>query len=431
MKERFSNQRRLYRLLEQISNRSYKNANELIKTAINEVTDSDEFKIKGGRIWKLNVADLTYSLSYQYGNVKPIPKNFAISLGDEHIFDTMNRLSKKRTILQEETNEILKASGIHHYSLTGVGDLIRTKSGSFYEYALGFNADTFSEEFRESITIISSVCTVAIRNLTAEKEKKRINKDYEQAKVIQQNLLPEHFTEFLDYEIFGVCVPDSDVGGDYFDYIRTSKALENEETLSIVISDAASKGLPAAIQSLFVSGALRMGMELGSRISHILALLNNLIFKTFPYERFVTLFMLELTRAENRLVLYANAGHCSPIKYSPKKDKFTELKPTGGLLGIVERQRFGLENTRMDKGDILVLFTDGISEAQDENGELFGEERLKELIKQFHHLPAKELAYCIIDKIANYSKNSSYTDDSTIVIIKRKKEPKIENKEEN
>ena len=131
MKERFSNQRRLYRLLEQISNRSYKNANELIKTAINEVTDSDEFKIKGGRIWKLNVADLTYSLSYQYGNVKPIPKNFAISLNDEHIFDTMNRLSKKRTILQEETNEILKASGIHHYSLTGVGDLVRTKKWFF------------------------------------------------------------------------------------------------------------------------------------------------------------------------------------------------------------------------------------------------------------------------------------------------------------
>ena len=141
--------------------------------------------------------------------------------------------------------------------------------------------------------------------------------------------------------------------------------------------------------------------------------------------------MLELTRAENRLVLYANAGHCSPIKYSIKKDKFTELKPTGGLLGIVERQRFGLENTRMDKGDVLVLFTDGISEAQDENGELFGEERLKELIKQFHYLPAKELAYCIIDKIANYSKNSSYTDDSTIVVIKRKKELKSELNSEN
>ena len=427
MKERYSNQRRLYRLLEQISNRVYKTPLDLIKTAINEVTDSKEFKMEGGRIWKLNPTDLTYTLQYQYGNVKPIPKNFRISLDDEHIYDTMSRLSKKRTILQDETNEILKASGIHHYSLTGVGDLVKTKYGNFYEYALGFNAETFTEEFRESITIISSVCTVSMKNVLAEKEKKRINKDYKQAKAIQQNLLPEHFTEFLDYEIFGVCVPDSDVGGDYFDYIRTSKALENEETLSIVISDAASKGLPAAIQSLFVSGALRMGMELGSRISHILALLNNLIFKTFPNERFVTLFMLELTRAENRLVLYANAGHCSPIKYSVKKDKFTELKPTGGLLGIVERQRFGLENTRMDKGDVMILFTDGISEAQNEFGELYGEERLKELLKKHHHLSAKEIAYNILSEITNYSTNSQYTDDSTIVVVKRKKEIKEAN----
>lgn len=420
MKERFSNQRRLYRLLEQISNREYNSPLELIKTAINEVTDSDEFQIEGGRIWKLNAGSKNYSLQYQYGNVKPIPENFTISLDDEYISKTMNRLSKKRTILQDETNEVLKASGIHHYSLTGVGDIIRTTQGSFYEYALGFNAETFSDEFHESISIISSVCTVAIRNLAAESEKKRINKDYEQAKMIQQNLLPEHYTEFLDYEVFGVCVPDSDVGGDYFDYIRNTNAVDDEETLSIVISDAASKGLPAAIQSLFVSGALRMGMELGSRISHILALLNNLIFNTFPYERFVTLFMLELTRAENRLVLYANAGHCSPIKYSPKKDKFTELKPTGGLLGIVDHQKYGLENTRMDKGDVLVLYTDGINEAQNEEGELFGEERLKELIKKYSNLPTKEIAYSILNTITNYSKNSVYTDDSTIVVIKRK-----------
>lgn len=420
MKERFSNQRKLYRLLERISNRDFNSPLELIKTAINEVTDSEEYHILGGRIWKLNAVDLTYSLQYQYGNVKHIPDNFTFSLSDEYVSNTMNRLSKKRTILQEETNEVLKASGIHHYSLTGVGDIIRTKYGSFYEYALGFNAENFSDQFHESISIISSVCTVSIRDLTAENEKKRINKDYEQAKIIQQNLLPEHYTEFLDYEVFGVCVPDSDVGGDYFDYIRNTNAVDDEETLSIVISDAASKGLPAAIQSLFVSGALRMGMELGSRISHILALLNNLIFKTFPYERFVTLFMLELTRAENRLVLYANAGHCSPIKYSPKKDKFTELKPTGGLLGIVDHQKFGLENTRMDKGDVLVLFTDGINEAQNEFGELFGDDRLKELIKKYSNLPTKEIAYSILNTITNYSKNSSYTDDSTIVVIKRK-----------
>lgn len=419
MKEKYSNQRRLYRLLEQMSNRHYKTPIDLIKSVINEVTGNEEYEILGGRIWKYDSKSYSYKLSYQYGNVKAIPDNLSISVLDEEVNNSLKKLAKKRTIMQDETNEVLKESGINHYSLTGVGDIIRTAHGSFYEYALGFNSENFTDKFYESISIISSVCTVSLRNMIVETEKKKINKDYEQAKIIQQNLLPEHYTEFLDYEVFGVCVPDSDVGGDYFDYIRTN-SLDDEETLSIVISDAASKGLPAAIQSLFVSGALRMGMMLGSRISHILALLNTLIFKTFPFERFVTLFMCELTRSDNRLILYANAGHCTPIKYSAKKDKFTELKPTGGLLGIVEHQKFGLENTRMDKGDILLLYTDGINEAQDANGELYGEDRLKDLIKKYNHLPTKEIAYNILNEINLYSANSKYSDDMTLVVIKRK-----------
>jgi serine phosphatase RsbU (regulator of sigma subunit) len=420
MKEKYSNQRRLYRLLEKMTNRHYSKPLDLIISIINEVTDNGEYEMLGGRVWKFDIKTFSYILTYQYGKVKSIPNNFAISVLDDEVNETLKRLSKKRTIMQDETNKVLIESGINHYSLTGVGDIIRTSHGSFYEYALGFNAENFTDIFYESISIISSVCTVSLRNLNAESEKKKINKDYEQAKIIQQNLLPEHYTEFLDYEVFGVCVPDSDVGGDYFDYIRNTNSLDDEETLSIVISDAASKGLPAAIQSLFVSGALRMGMKLGSRISNILGLLNTLIFKTFPYERFVTLFMCELTRSENRLILYANAGHCTPIKYSAKKDKFTELKPTGGLLGILEHQKFGLENTRMDKGDILLLYTDGINEAQNEFEEFYGEEKLKDLMKKFHNLPTKEIAYNILNEINVFSANSKYSDDMTLVVIKRK-----------
>jgi sigma-B regulation protein RsbU (phosphoserine phosphatase) len=420
MKEKYSNQRQLYRLLDKITNRKYKSQLELIKSVINEVTDNEDYDILGGRIWKFDVKNYTYNLLYQYGNVKKIPDNFAISILEQEFNSAMKKLAKKRIVMQDETNQVLIDSGISHYSMTGVGDIIRTMHGSFYEYALGFNAENFTDNFYESISIISSVCTISLRNVKAESEKRKINKDYEQAKIIQQNLLPEHFTEFLDYEVFGVCVPDSDVGGDYFDYIRNTDSLDDEETLSIVISDAASKGLPAAIQSLFVSGALRMGMKLGSKISHILGLLNTLIFKTFPYERFVTLFICELTRSDNRLILYANAGHCTPIKYSPKKDKFTDLKPTGGLLGIVEHQKFGLENTRMDKGDIMLLYTDGINEAQNSNGELYGEQRLKELMKKYNHLPVRDIAYNILGEINTYSANSKYNDDMTIVVIKRK-----------
>lgn len=419
MKNRHHKQRRLYKFLESISLKNYKNETELLGSIIKEVCENEDFEIVGGRIWRFSVDEKGYKLIDQFGSVKTIPENYTINADDKRAYEVMKKLYKKRTLMEEETDRILKDSGVKRYSMTGVGDILKTQYGKFYEYALGFNAEEFSEEFFESISVISSVSTVAIRNMGSLNQQKMIEKDYKKASEIQQNILPEHYTEFLDYQIFGTCIPDSAVGGDYFDYITNTDNRNDEETLSIVISDAASKGLAAAIQSLFVSGALRMGMAFASRMSHILGSLNHLIHKTFPYDRFVTLFMCELTRSQNRMILYSNAGHCSPIHYRVEKDDFIELLPTGGLLGVVDNQKFGVENVRMHKGDVLLLYTDGISEAQDVDGNLFGEDRIKELIKKYHELPPKEIVLNILDDIMSYSSVSGYTDDKTLVCIKR------------
>lgn len=426
MKNRHHKQRRLYKFLESISLKSYKNEPELLSSIIKEVCENEDFEIVGGRIWKFNIAVKGYQLIDQYGSIKVIPDNYTISTEDKHAYDVMKKLYKKRTLTENETDKMLIESGIKKYSMTGVGEIVKTQYGKFYEYALGFNAEVFNEDFFESISVISSVSTVAIRNMSTMNQQKLVEKDYQKAREIQQNILPEHYTEFLDYQIFGACIPDSAVGGDYFDYIRNTDNHNDEETLSIVISDAASKGLAAAIQSLFVSGAIRMGMAFASRMSHILGMLNHLIHKTFPYDRFVTLFMCELTRSQNRMILYSNAGHCAPIHYRVERDDFVELMPTGGLLGVVDNQKFGVENCRLHNGDILLLYTDGISEAQDEDGNLFGEDRIKELIRKYHDLPPKDIVYRIIDDVMAYSSVSGYTDDKTLVCIKRVSDQKLE-----
>lgn len=407
-------QRSFYKLLESINRKNHKDELNLLRSLVREIVKHNEFSITGGRVWKLNSPKTDYEMVYQYGKLKKIPNNFAVKIEDYPVF---RELQKNRTILKQETNELLRQRGIDLYSMTGVGDIIKSKNNSYYEYALGFNSNQIDESFNEMLSIISSFASVKLVNLKTNLIQKEIQRDLYKASEIQRNLLPEHSVNFHDYDIFGLCIPDSSVGGDYFDYIQNPK--EPEDKLGIVISDAASKGLPAAIQALFVSGAIRMGLNYSSRIPNLLTKLNDLIYDTFVYERFVTLFYCELTISSNRLVLYANAGHCAPIHYRPSKDRFTTLDPTGGLLGIVEGQKFELENIRMQQGDILLLYTDGISEAMNDLNEFYGEARLEKKLKKHHKKSAKEIAYQIIESVQKFSSKSKYNDDKTLVVIKR------------
>lgn len=411
------NQRDIYRLVESLTTGKFTNGTQLLKKMTREIVDHDEFHIIGGRLWELIPEKNCYVLRYQYGNVKKIPTNYSINLNEQPQFA---ELAKAHTSLYYETDELLQSKGIELYSAAGVGDIVKVKGEKYYQYLLGFNADEILQSFYETLTIISSVASISIRNLIAEAAKTQIEKDLFKASEIQRNLLPEHRMKFHDYNIYGVCLPDHSVGGDYFDYIKNNS--DEEERVGIVISDAASKGVPAAIQSLFVSGALRMGAGYSTKISRLISRLNTLIWETFLYERFVTLFYCELTLSSNRLVLYANAGHCPPIHYQPDFDKVTFLAPTGGILGLLHHQKFQVENIRMRVGDVLVLYTDGITEAQDKNGNRYGDDRLIEMIKQYSQETPEHMAMLIIEDIQKFTIDSQYTDDKTLVVIKREKE---------
>lgn len=410
----YSNQRDIYKFVENLTSARFRTPMALLKTLVRELVNHKEFEITGGRIWELQPETNSYALKYQYGKFKRIPIDYSIAIADQPI---LAKLVKQRTFLQYETDALLQEKGIELYSVTGVGEIIRLKTGKFYKYAIGFNAPKILQSFFETLTIISSVATIALRNLSSLVQEKKIRSDFFKASEIQRNLLPEHHVTFLDYDVFGVCMPDSAVGGDYFDYIKSSD-YENQ-SLSIIVSDAASKGLPAAIQSLFVSGAIKMGMNFSPKISFLLSRLNNLIFNTFPYERFVTLFYCELTNSSNRLVLYSNAGHCSPLHYHPDTGVMKQLQPTGGLLGIVEHQTFGVENIRMRPGDVMVIYTDGITDGHSADGDFYGTDRLEAIIKEHYTETSEQIAYYILDDVIKFTTGSSYTDDKTLVVIKR------------
>jgi sigma-B regulation protein RsbU (phosphoserine phosphatase) len=408
------NQREIYKLVEKITTGNFDNEIDFLKHLVCEIVNNEQFEIIGGRIWEANISDNTYILRFQHGNVQKIPDNYAVKIEDQPI---LRELAEKRTTLNREIDPLLIEKGIVIYSVTGVGEIIKTQKGKFFKYVLGFNANEILQSFYEVLSVISSFATITIRSLSSQEQQKKFQRDISKASEIQRSLLPEHYLEFQDYKIYGVCIPDSEVGGDYFDYLKSND--DEEERIGIVISDAASKGLPAAIQALFVSGAMRMAQAFTPKISTLFSRLNTLIYETFPYERFVTLFYCELTLTSNRLVLYANAGHCAPIYYRRDKDSHEFLEPTGGLLGIVKNQKFNVENIIMRPGDILAIYTDGISEAIDANGNFFGEERLVQLIRKYKDIDAKSIALHIIEEVQKFATGKEYTDDRTLVVIKR------------
>ncbi len=407
-------QRQTYKIVEKLTSGEFKNELDFLTSMIKELVENRSFEIVGGRVWEFNPDGMSYTLQCQYGNVQEIPHNYSLAVDD---YPVLKGLVSNKTQLHQETNQFLQKKGITVYSVTGVGDVISTPKGKYFKYVLGFNAPEILQSFFETLSIISSIATMSLRDITAKLEQAKFKKDIDRASEIQRGILPEHYLEFNDFKIFGVCVPDSAVGGDYFDYIK-SKDTE-EESVGILIGDAVSKGLPAAIQALFVTGAVRMAMNFVPKLSHMFNRLNNLVCETFPYDDFVTLFYCELNMTHNRMVVYANAGHNAPVHYRPSTDSFQMLGPTGGLLGIIKDSKYKIENCRMLPGDILVLYTDGITEAHSSEGDLYGEDRLMDKIREFSDLDSKEMALRILEDVQIFSTNTVYNDDKTLVVVKR------------
>lgn len=414
-----NNQIELERILDNLSENESGNELDVLSNFVTQLINSAEKSITGGRVWKLIPEKMAYILQFQAGEMREIPLGFINSLSDELFHKELLSIRRNKIIRSQESNEDLIKYGIGNYAGVGVGEVIHLQTGKYFEYLLGFNAEEFNDAFFDDLRIIARFATIAIRDLSIKKKDENYGKELSKAGEIQRNLLPEHYTEFHDYKIFGICLPDQKVGGDYFDYIRNSTNENEQDSLGILVCDCASKGMPAAIQALFVSGAVRMAMGFSPKISNMFGRLNNLINKTFSRERFVTMFYGELTLSSNRLILYANAGHCPPIHYRPSKDKFKDLQATGKFLGIEPNQKYQLENCRMLQGDTLVLYTDGISEAMNSKGELFGEKRIMEAIKSNHYKSSKEIAYSILEQVQKFSANSIYNDDKTLVVIKR------------
>jgi serine phosphatase RsbU (regulator of sigma subunit) len=409
------NQHKLYRTIESFSNKKFRTDEQLLRHVLESIIQNEEIPIRGGRIWKLEPLQGTYRLIYQSGEVETIKKNFRLRVLNYPMF---LQLGRKRTIVATETDKYLRQRGIRLYSATGIGDPVRWKGYNLYPYVIGFNAEYMKQDEAYALNIISSVLTTALRNRRIESKAAELEKDLDKAREIQRSILPEHEMKFFNYEMYGVSLPERIVGGDFFDYLQASG---DKERLGVVIGDAASKGLSAAAQALYVSGALRMGVEYQTKMDAFITRINQLVHKTFKAEQFLSMVYLELTTSEKGLLFYVNAGHSNPILLRDKTDEVELLPATGQILGPFPDERYRTDFTVMRKGDVLLLYTDGISEAKNGEGEMYGEQRLIKQLKQHRFRTPKEICQLILEDVQIHNKMVDYSDDKTVLVIKRVK----------
>ncbi|HMS64243.1 MAG TPA: PP2C family protein-serine/threonine phosphatase [Ignavibacteria bacterium] len=412
-------QKKLYRTLENIIKEAPKieKEEELLGYVLQQIINNEEISIIGGRLWKLNDKHDAFKLIEQKGSVDMIRKDYEVKIDKYPMF---KKVGLNRSVIAEETDEYLIEKGIYHYSATGVGERYKLKDSNdevffLYQYLIALNAKSLAGDLLNTLNIISMTLSSILRTKGIESTVKENLQELEKAREIQRSILPEHEMKFGNYEMFGMSIPDQIVGGDFFDYLEN----EEKDRIGIAIGDAASKGISAAAQSLYVSGALKMGVGFNTKMTEMIGRINNLVYETFPYERFVTLFFCELIDDKKGLCQYVNAGQNPPLFYNADSGIIETLDSTGSVLGPAPNQKYFSDSINFKINDILLLYTDGIAEATNENFEFYGEDRIKEEITKHKDRSPKEICNLICQNVSVFSAKGIYSDDRTLVTIKR------------
>ncbi len=408
-------QKRLLKTIETVASKNFDTDQELLEDVVKQIVASEEINLRGGRVWKLDSKRKAYRILFQTGMLHNIPKDFSLKVKDYPLFE---KVAQQRTILADESDQILISKGIFKFSASGVGKKIKIDDKKYYEYLLAVNTDMIGDDLRDTLNVVATVLTQKINERYLSQARKHLMADIDRAKMLQRSILPDHEYRFHFYDIFGITIPADTVAGDFYDYLSIG---DEEERLGIVVGDAASKGLAAAAEAMYISGALRMASTFQIKISPMMNRMNQLVNKIFSDDRFTSLFYGEISSDKKGLFLYANAGHNPPMFYSKKNETISLLQPTGPLLGPAPNSKYETDSINFHNGDVLVIYSDGIIDSANDKYEFYEEERLKKLIKKNAHLTPKEIVQTIIDDVIKFSTTeSSYQDDKTLVVIKRK-----------
>jgi sigma-B regulation protein RsbU (phosphoserine phosphatase) len=249
------------------------------------------------------------------------------------------------------------------------------------------------------------------------KERNRMRHSLELAKEVQQNFMPKADPKVAGLDITGQSKYCERTGGDYYDYLQIEKAEEGK--IGVVIGDVSGHGIPSALLMAAARSSLRQRVLIGGEIADIVSDVNRQIARDVEDSgRFMTLFYCEID-AQKRSVKWVRAGHDPAIFYDPHKDIFEELKGAGMALGVDENWTYAQDHKAgLETGQIIVLATDGIWEAHNAIGEMFGKDAFYEVICRHAGKRANQILEAVYAELEDFQRGVEPEDDVTLVVIK-------------
>ena len=295
--------------------------------------------------------------------------------------------------------------------------IVKSKVIGALLFGLKYSGSQFSGKDIELLYAAANQLAVAIENARlyqTEVEKQKIDHDLEIARNIQKSLLPSCIPDVNGFDICGVMVPAMHVGGDYYDLIKI-----DDNKIFVAVGDVSGKGLSASLYMAKLQTIMQLYCKSGSTPKEILIEANKLLYNSLDAGSFITL-SLALFDKENRKVKFCRAGHLPLLINENGSSKL--LKTKGIALGLDEGALFeiNLEELEIElkPGQIFSFFSDGITEAMNENNELFGEARLLKIFNENHHIHSTMIMDIIEKEIKEFIGDAEQHDDMTMVIVK-------------
>jgi phosphoserine phosphatase RsbU/P len=306
-----------------------------------------------------------------------------------------------------ETRSELAVPLIYKDKVIGVLDLEHTRRGFF------------TDDHKRTMMTLASQVAIAIENARLYEEiarqERRLERDLSLARELQQRLLPQTLPQLNNLELAAKFVPARAIGGDLYDFIPYSLS-----RLGIAIGDVSGKGAPAAIYAALVSGILRSDAPIEPGPGEMLRAVNLSLAERRIEAQFVSL-IYAVWDDEQRTLVVSNSGLPRPIHVHDGKNHVVEA--TGLPLGLFDDASYDEFNFKMKPGDMFVFFSDGMLDARNRKGELFGRGRLEKIVQECAGNPAHSVVESLFKAVAEHSAGVETFDDQTVVAIKVKSSP--------
>ena len=291
----------------------------------------------------------------------------------------------------------------------------KTISGLFTEEFISLLA-SLTGQFAQAVTIVREIEAREHERVQKEQallKNARVMRDMEIAQQIQLSFLPESPPELSGIDMGGRCISAAHVGGDYYDFFR-----RGEQTVDLLIADVSGHSVGAALVMSEVRTLLRAQVNSAHNASAILQNLNNLLYDDLTRaELFITMFYAKYNATTGRLS-YANAGHNHPMVYRKGQSACIELDAEGLILGVKRSVMFEERTIELQQGDVVLFYTDGLTEAANPEGDMFENMRVCSHLGSVSHLPVQEIIDSFYQAVTDFTGSMTLQDDVSIVVLK-------------